>query len=66
MSPNIGILLKGVLIPKLLNNPLASCSLKSYDCLLLHTAHVNKRIIFPLLVFEIFGFALSVFTLQTI
>ena len=31
MEPTKGILLKGVFIPKLLNNPLASCSLINFD-----------------------------------
>ena len=35
---------------KLLNNQLASCSLKDFDFLLLHTAHFDKSIILPCLV----------------
>ena len=31
ISPNNGILLEGVLIPRLLNNPLAFCSLINFD-----------------------------------
>ena len=31
MSPNTRLLLKGVLIPTLLNVPLASCSFKNFD-----------------------------------
>ena len=40
--PTIGILLKGVFIPNLLNNPLASSSLISFNLLLSHTVHVDK------------------------
>ena len=60
-SLNIGILLKGVLIPKLLDNPFASCSLINFDFLLPHTSHFNNMIVLPLLVAEIFGLMLSVF-----
>ena len=35
MSPNDGILLNGVLRPKMVNNPFASCSFKNLDLLLL-------------------------------
>ena len=38
MSDN-RILLNGVLSPKLLNNPVASCFFINMDFLLLHTAH---------------------------
>ena len=38
----MGILFNGVLIPKLLNNPFACCSLKNFDILLSHTAHFDK------------------------
>ena len=61
MSPNSGILFNGVLRPKLLNNPFASCSLMNFDFLLPHIAHVDKIIALPLVVFETFGFKLSVF-----
>ena len=37
MSPNIGNLLNGILIPVLLNNPFASWFLINLDFLLLHT-----------------------------
>ena len=59
MSPNNGIFLKGIVIPVWLNNQLASCSLIYLYLLLLHTAHFDKTIILPLLVFETFGFLLS-------
>ena len=60
MSPNNGILLKGVLIPDLLNNPLAYCSLINLSFLLLHATHFDERIILRLLVFETFGLIHSV------
>ena len=63
MFPINGILLKGVLIPNWLNNLLTSCSLIKLDFLLLHTAYLSKNIIFPLLVFETFGFFLFTFFL---
>ena len=47
----MGILFNDVLILKLLNNPFACCSLINFD----------KIIVLPLLVFETFGFMLSVF-----
>ena len=55
MSPNIGNLLKGVLIPNLLNNPFASCLLINLDFLLPHIAHFDNIIILPLLVLETCG-----------
>ena len=58
MSPNIGILFNGVLLPKLLNNPFACCSL------IPHMAHSDKIMILLLVVFETFGFILSVFFLH--
>ena len=60
-SPNKGILLKVVLIPRLLNNPFASCFLINFDFLLPHLAHFDNIIALPLLVAEIFGSVLSVF-----
>ena len=64
MSPNIGNLLKGVLIPNLLNNPFASCFLINLDFLLPHIAHFDNIIALPLLVLEIFGSMFSVFFLH--
>ena len=61
ISPNNGILFNGVLIPKLLNNPFACCSLINFDFLLPHIASCDKTIVLPLLVFETFGSMLSVF-----
>ena len=55
MSPNIGNLLKGVLIPNLLNNPFASWFLINLDFLLPHIAHFDNIIDLPLLVLEISG-----------
>ena len=60
-SPNIGILFKGVLIPKLLNNPFASCFLINFYFLLPHMAHFDNIIVLPLLVAETFGSILPVF-----
>ena len=51
MSPNNGILFNGVLRPKLLNNPFASCSFINLDFLLLRTAHFDNNILLPFLVF---------------
>ena len=59
-SPNIGILLKGVLIPKLLNNPFASCFLIHFEFLEQHIAHFHNIIVLPLLVAETFGLMFSV------
>ena len=62
-SPNIGILLKGVLIPRFLNNHFASCSLINSIFLLPHTVHFDN--IFVLfLVFETLGFMFPVFSLH--
>ena len=54
------ILLKGTLIPNWLNSSLASCSLINLKFLLLQTAHFDRSIVLPLLIFEILGFFLSV------
>ena len=62
-GPTKGSLLKGVFIPKLLNNLLASCSLINLDSLLSHTAHFDKSIILFFFVLTTFGFLLSVFFL---
>ena len=60
ISPNIGTLLNGVLIPKLPNSPFASLFLINLDFLLSHIAHFDNTIVLPLLVFETFGFMFSV------
>ena len=64
ISPNTGILLRGVFIPTLLNIPLASCFLINFDLLLSHIAHFDNIIVLPLLVFETLGVMLSVFFLH--
>ena len=51
----MGILLNGVLIPNLLNNPLASCYLINLDFLLPHIAHFDNIMNLPLLVLESCG-----------
>ena len=56
MSPNVGNLLNGVLIPNLLNNPFASWFLINLDYLLPHIAHFDNIITLPLLVLETCGF----------
>ena len=49
MSPNNGILLNGVVRPRLLNNLFASCSFINLDFLLSHTAHFDDNIELPLI-----------------
>ena len=61
ISPVNGILLNGVLRPKLLNNPFASCLLINLDFLLTHIAHFDNSVVLLLLVFKTIGFMLSVF-----
>ena len=61
MPPNNGILLKGVLRPKLLNNPFDSCSFTNLDFLLPHTAHFNDNIDLRFLVFKTFESKFSFF-----
>ena len=64
MGPTTGILLNSVLIPKLLNNLLASCFLINFDFLLIRIVQFDDVIDFPLLVSEIFWFMFSVFFLH--
>ena len=52
---NNGILLNGVLIPKLDNSPSASGYFINLDFLLPHTAHFDNNINLPFLVFIIFA-----------
>ena len=52
ISPNNGILLHGVLRPKLINIPLASCFLINLDFLVPYIAHFDNTIVLPLIVFE--------------
>ena len=62
--PNKGILLNGVLIPKLLNNPFASCFFINFDFLLPHIAQFGNTIVLPLLVTEFFWFIFYAFLLH--
>ena len=57
---NIGILLKGVLRPRLLSNPFAFL-LINLDFLVPHIAYFHNIIIPPFSVFEISGLMFSVF-----
>ena len=68
MSLNNGILLNGVLRPKLLNIYFASCSFITFDFSLPHTAHFDDNIVLPVLVFNTLGSTVFVFffTFQTI
>ena len=54
MEWNNGILLNGVLRPRLLNIPFASCSFINLDFLLLHTAHFDDNMVLPFLFFNTF------------
>ena len=52
---NNGILLKGVLIPKLLNKSFASCSFKNLDFLIPQTEHfdcITNLLFFALTIFR--------------
>ena len=60
-SPNKQILLKGVLIPRLPNNPFASCFSINFHFLEPHIAHFANIIVLPLLVAETLGSIVSVF-----
>ena len=64
MLPNNGVFLNGVLRHKLLNYPFASWSFISLDFLLLHTAHYDKNMVLPLLVFKTSEPTFSVFYLN--
>ena len=52
---NNGILLKGVLIPNLLNNPFTSCFSINPDFLLPQTTHFDDKANLPFLGFIIFA-----------
>ena len=52
---NNGVLLNGVLIHKLINNPFASCSLINLDFLLPQTTHFDDKANLPFLVFIVFA-----------
>ena len=58
---NNGILLSGVLIPKLVNNPSASCSFIKIDFLLSQTTHFDDKANLPCLFFIIFASFFFVF-----
>ena len=49
---------------QLSHNHLASCSLRNFEFLLLHTAHFDKSIIVPFLVFATLGFLFPLFFLH--
>ena len=51
MSPNNGILLNGILRPKLLNDPFPTCSFIHLDFLLPHTTHFGDNVHLPFSVF---------------
>ena len=55
MLPNNGILFKGVLKHKLLNNPSPSYSFINFDFLLPHAAHFDDNIALLFLVFNNFN-----------
>ena len=61
---NNGTLFKGVLIPKLLNNPLAWCSLINLDFLLLHIAQFDYIIGLLCLFLTILGLIFLVYFLH--
>ena len=46
----------GAFIPKLLNNQLASCSLRKFNFLVSYTTHFDEIISFLLYTFATFGF----------
>ena len=48
MLPSNGVLYSGVLIPKLLSNPFASCSFTNLDFLILHSTHYDRIIVLHL------------------
>ena len=60
MSLNIGTLLNGVLIPKLLNSLFASWFLVNLDSLLPDIAHFDNTIALPLPLLQVFGSLFSV------
>ena len=64
MSSSNGILLTGVLKPKLLNIPCASCSFINLDFLRLPTKHFDDNTVLPFLVFNTFESTLFVFLFE--
>ena len=63
---DIGILLKDVLIPRLLNNHFASCFLINLAFLVLHTTHFDNIIVSPFIAFETNGLMLFVLFFHTL
>ena len=61
---NNGILLNGVLIPKLLNKPFVSCYFTNLDFLDPNSAYFDYIINLPFFVLKIFEFKFSVFFLR--
>ena len=61
MSPNNGILLNAVLLPKLLNIAFVSCSFIHFDFLLPHTAILMITLFYLFLVFTTLEFIFSLF-----
>ena len=55
-----GIFLNGVLRPKILNTPLATCFLINLHFLVPFSTHFDNNIVLLLLVFETLGFMFSV------
>ena len=55
MSPNNGIIVNGVLRPRLLNIPLASFSIINFDFLVPYVAHYDNSIVL-LLIFKTLRF----------
>ena len=62
-TPNNGILLKGVLIPKLLSNHFASRSFTNLDFLNRHSVHFDCIINLPFFVLKIFEFFYKFYTI---
>ena len=58
------MLLNDLLIPKVLRNPLPSCSVINLNFLLLYKAHFDNSIILLVLIFITFGFTISVLFLN--
>ena len=56
------MLLKDLLVPKLLNNPFASCSFTNLDFVFPHSVHLDCIINLPFFVLKIFRFKFSLFS----
>ena len=61
---NSGILLNGVLIPKLLNKPFSSCSFTNLDFLIPQSVHFDCISNIQYFVLKIFEYKFSVFFLH--